>query len=237
VTTARNMKRTVEFKPNLREVQKASTRRRILEAAREVFYRAGYYGATVDQIVSAVGASRQTFYLHFSDKEQILAQLIADYNARGATFMERLPGPRPTLDQLRAWLLEVSVFFEEEKASFSVLGEVSAHPATHSTYGKVTPDINRQMTIDIWMNALAGRAPAFAAAMTGKASGLEALARGRLLILETIWAASLAWEQRGSDLSELTLTIVAKSFHEFLHDPRFAAKPVSGKQKSKQPVK
>jgi AcrR family transcriptional regulator len=217
---AKRMTRAATSKPNLRDLQKASTRQRILEAARDVFYREGYYGATIDQIVAAIGSSRQTFYLHFSDKEQVLAQLMADYTARGSAYMERLPGPRPTVDELRAWLLEVSVFFEEEKASFSVLGEVSAHPATHSRYGQVPSDVNGKMTVDAWMSTLARRSASFATALSRNEYQVDALARGRLLILQAIWASSLAWEQRGSKLADITLTVVAKAFHEFLNDPR-----------------
>jgi AcrR family transcriptional regulator len=113
---------TQKRKPTLRDAQKADTRRRLLEAARNVFYREGYYGATVDQIVAEAGASRPTFYLHFKDKEEVLGVLVAEYAARAVPCMERLPGPRPTLDGLEEWLGEVGRFIEKEVAVYSVLG-------------------------------------------------------------------------------------------------------------------
>ncbi|HVH64547.1 MAG TPA: helix-turn-helix domain-containing protein [Candidatus Acidoferrum sp.] len=47
----------------------------LLEAARAVFERDGYHGATVSAIVQAAGLSQGAFYLYFSDKRAVFAAL------------------------------------------------------------------------------------------------------------------------------------------------------------------
>ena len=210
-------KTTLKRKTTLRDVQKAHTRQRMLEAARAVFYREGYYGATVDQIVAEAGASRPTFYLHFKDKEEVLGVLIAEYAARAVPYMERLPGPRPTLDELKEWLGEVGKFIEQEVAVYSVLGEVSTHRPPDS------PEPHQGLaTIDAWIEALSHRAPAFAAAT--RRTDINARARAQLLIIEIVWAAGNIVRDKGSGFTEETVTLVARSLYEFLNDPRFHTK-------------
>jgi AcrR family transcriptional regulator len=205
------MEAAAKQKLNLRESQKAFTRARILDAARDIFYREGYYGATVDQIVSAVGASRQTFYLHFPDKETLLTELIAAYTQRAAAYMERLPGPAPTLPEVRAWLVELAEFLEREKAVLSMLNEIGAHSAETPSFIAAT--------IDALMKSLSRRAPSFATASREGAVALEARARAELLLLEIVWAAYE--KRRGGEIADAAITIVAQAFYDFLHDRHF----------------
>jgi AcrR family transcriptional regulator len=50
-------------------------RRRILDAAADVFAARGFAGASVEQIVSLAGMSRKTFYEHFKDLTDVLLKL------------------------------------------------------------------------------------------------------------------------------------------------------------------
>ena len=205
-------------KPNLREAQKFSTHERLLEAARDVFHREGYYAATVDQIVSAAGASRQTFYVHFADKGQLLTELIAGYTERAEAYMDRLPGPTPTLPELRAWLVELAEFLENEKAVLSVLNEITAH----------SPEIPSFIaaTRDVLMRSLGRHAPAFATAARDGAAAPEARARAELLLLEIVWAASEL--QKQSNIADMAVTIVVQALYDFLRDERFHAENDDG---------
>ncbi|MQY07958.1 TetR/AcrR family transcriptional regulator [Actinomadura macrotermitis] len=56
----------------------AQTRRRIMDAAMEVFLRDGYVGAKTDEIAAAAGASKQTIYKHFGRKENLFEQIVLD---------------------------------------------------------------------------------------------------------------------------------------------------------------
>ncbi|NUO99613.1 MAG: TetR/AcrR family transcriptional regulator [Nonomuraea sp.] len=56
----------------------ARKRRQILDAARGVFLRNGYVGASMDEVASLASVSKQTVYKHFSDKEQLFTTIILD---------------------------------------------------------------------------------------------------------------------------------------------------------------
>ena len=59
----------------LRQEYQLLTRRRLLDAALEVFDRDGFHSATVEKIVAAAGVARATFYLHFKNKMEIVTAL------------------------------------------------------------------------------------------------------------------------------------------------------------------
>lgn len=60
----------------------ARTRRRLLEAAEQVFAELGYHDASIVKITEAAGVSQGTFYLYFSGKQEIFDVLVEDLNSR-----------------------------------------------------------------------------------------------------------------------------------------------------------
>jgi AcrR family transcriptional regulator len=58
-----------------REQRRLDTRRRLLDAAEQVFSQQGYQDASVLDITEAADVSKRTFYLHFADKEAIIEAL------------------------------------------------------------------------------------------------------------------------------------------------------------------
>jgi AcrR family transcriptional regulator len=201
-------------RPNLRNAQKIQTRALIRDSARNLFHANGYHATTIDQIVAAAGAGRQTFYLHFSDKEDVLRAVIADHRPRAVAQMETLQGPAPSLGAILAWLTEFKLFLIREKASIVVETEVGATAA-------VLPDYLREM-IDAKIDALGRNLAAFAAVRRPGEIGLEARARAELAIIEIFWAGKIAARDEETAYGEAVLKTVAKSLHAFIHDPRFA---------------
>lgn len=65
-----------------------ATRRRLLEAAIQVFARKGYYGTTVDDIVAECGSSKGAFYFHFESKEALFLRLVEEFAGRLAGALE-----------------------------------------------------------------------------------------------------------------------------------------------------
>ncbi len=61
--------------------QREDTRRKILEAAAQVFSEKGFYGSVVDDIVKASGTSKGAVYFYFDSKEQIFLSLVDEYAA------------------------------------------------------------------------------------------------------------------------------------------------------------
>ena len=64
--------------PDADEDVTTQARRRIIDAAMEVFLRDGYVGAKTDEIASLAGASKQTIYKHFGRKENLFEQIVLD---------------------------------------------------------------------------------------------------------------------------------------------------------------
>ncbi len=52
------------------------TRRRILDAAEQVFGRDGFHGASIVDITRAAGVAQGTFYLYFPNKEALFVELV-----------------------------------------------------------------------------------------------------------------------------------------------------------------
>lgn len=65
-----------------------ATRRRLLEAAIQVFARKGYYGTTVDDIVAECGSSKGAFYFHFESKEALFLRLVEEFAGQLAGALE-----------------------------------------------------------------------------------------------------------------------------------------------------
>lgn len=59
-----------------------ATRRKLLEAAEQVFASLGYHEASIVKITERAGIGLGTFYLYFDSKQQIFEELVIDLNRR-----------------------------------------------------------------------------------------------------------------------------------------------------------
>ncbi len=57
-------------------MEKSERRQQILECARDVFARRGYHDAKIEDIVTAAGVARGTFYLYFEDKRAVFEEIV-----------------------------------------------------------------------------------------------------------------------------------------------------------------
>ena len=83
------------------------TVRKLLDAGIDVFGRKGYHAARVDDIVKVANTSHGTFYLYFSNKEDLFRALTRDVEDAMSTLIESLGELTPDADdhaELRAWL-------------------------------------------------------------------------------------------------------------------------------------
>jgi AcrR family transcriptional regulator len=85
-----------------REEKKARSRRRILESAREVFFRDGFMAANLDEVAEKAGVAKGTLYRYFESKAELYVAVLAH---NGAIFVEKMRSTlRPDLsppDQIR----------------------------------------------------------------------------------------------------------------------------------------
>ncbi|MGY0538920.1 TetR/AcrR family transcriptional regulator [Nocardioides sp. YJ-D4] len=61
-----------------RAAQRAMTRQLLLDAAMDRFVASGYAATTIDEIASAAGTTRVTFYAYFPSKSDVIKALIAE---------------------------------------------------------------------------------------------------------------------------------------------------------------
>jgi AcrR family transcriptional regulator len=78
--------------------QGRKTMRRLSDAGLRVFARRGYHQARVDDIVRAARTSHGTFYLYFSNKEDLLRQLAVECAAAIEDLATRVPAVTPDVD-------------------------------------------------------------------------------------------------------------------------------------------
>ncbi|MDH3519083.1 MAG: TetR/AcrR family transcriptional regulator [Myxococcales bacterium] len=72
---------------SLREQKKAKSRRRILEAAREIFFRDGFMHANLDEVAQRAGVAKGTLYRYFDNKAELYVAVLAH---NGEIFQEKM---------------------------------------------------------------------------------------------------------------------------------------------------
>lgn len=109
---------------NLRVAQKEQTRRRLLDTALELFQSQGYAATTIDDIATAAGTTRVTFYAHFPSRRAVMSALIADLNV----ILERHASParastaEALVDVVRAGTTkEIGAWLRERAANWPVI--------------------------------------------------------------------------------------------------------------------
>ncbi|MGW6334345.1 TetR/AcrR family transcriptional regulator [Nocardia rhamnosiphila] len=139
----------------LREAQKEMTRKLLLEAGLELFVSKGYATTKVDDIASAAGTTRVTFYAYFPSKVDLMKALITERlnaaldrvpsAAHGSTERELVAvvedGSR---ERIRAWL----------DASAQRWDTIRPYTTTAFEAAAVDPEIRG--LFDEWMNEAIG---------------------------------------------------------------------------------
>ncbi len=83
-----------------------NTRERLIETALSFFYAYGFHAVGVDQIISAVGVTKTTFYNHFESKDALVIAAIERRSAWEAQTLVRMVRERAGMDP-RAMLLSI----------------------------------------------------------------------------------------------------------------------------------
>jgi AcrR family transcriptional regulator len=82
--------------------KRAESRRRILDSAREVFFRDGFMAANLDEVAERAAVAKGTLYRYFDNKADLYVGVLAD---NSAVFTERMretaAGNGPALERIR----------------------------------------------------------------------------------------------------------------------------------------
>lgn len=106
----------------------------VLDRALSVFWRRGYEGTSIADLVDVVGVQRQSLYNVFTDKHGIFVAVLARYRDRVIDSLAPLSVPDAGLAALRAYMLSVLERLRAEGGGGcllvkAALGPESAHPA------------------------------------------------------------------------------------------------------------
>lgn len=123
---------SVKSGPSIREAQKRSTRRLLLDASWQLFAENGYTDTTIEQVARMAGASRATFYIHFDAKwkpvaelqETVLQPLATQYYRDLDTALDC--DITQSRSQLRIWLSNALEFYEVNRVYVGIIQETLA---------------------------------------------------------------------------------------------------------------
>lgn len=171
-----------------------ATRRRILDAAEEVFGEMGYYEASVSEITRRAGVAQGTFYIYFHSKRETFVELVEDIGERLRTATSA--AIRDTTDRMEAERLGFEAFFRfvyEHRRIYRIVEEA----------GRVAPEAAREYYRRISLGYEHGLTAAMQAGQIhqGNVEGLAyaLMGIGHFLALRwVIWPGEEEVERRGA---------------------------------------
>jgi AcrR family transcriptional regulator len=134
---------------SLRAAQKRMTHELFLSKALELFGTKGYSATTIDDIASAAGSTRTTFYLHFASKAEVMSALLT----KADVILTAADDPPLTevvasgsRDLIRAWLDRKLSQWDEIKPYLTASYEASHEPDVVEQTERWFEDAVGQMT-------------------------------------------------------------------------------------------
>ena len=198
-----------KYNTPLRQAQRDLTRGRIKSAARKLFYDNHYDSTTMDEIALAAGLRRSTVYLHYKDKAEILADVIAEYTPKARGVLATLPGPHPSLQQLNLWVGQVAIFVAKERVPLSIILELRR---THED-----TDALEKLTRELLAGLGENNSPFREASRED--AGAKLRARGLMLLQELTYACEIHLDDTDDARGNAMLEVAAEDFFAFLSSP------------------
>src|SRR4029434_8975747 len=93
--------------------QKRDTREKILESARRLFNRKGYFGASIEEIMNDAGLTHGGFYRHFSGKDELYAAAVRQFLCKKTPAACQKPRKSSAITKPRAQRI-VDAYFSRE---------------------------------------------------------------------------------------------------------------------------
>ncbi|MDH6687633.1 AcrR family transcriptional regulator [Bradyrhizobium elkanii] len=118
-------------------------RAEFLEAATEVFFRSGFAGASVDEVIAKVGGSKRTIYSYFGNKEQLFATIVGEISQRAMAPLSESTFERndleSTLYEVGRRYIDVVMSPEALQLYRTVVGEGARFPDLAKTFFAAGP--------------------------------------------------------------------------------------------------
>ncbi len=125
----------------------------VIDTARKLFYKNGYYNTTTNEIAKQAGLSIGTLYSYFADKETILLELLEQYDITSSGFFQLFDSEENALlfqTDLRKWLyclMDNHIKLRESKRDFYI--ELKALYYTIPAVSSVVDMQNEQFRLTI----------------------------------------------------------------------------------------
>lgn len=157
--------------------RKEYNKTRILEAAKELFYRFGYSRVTMDDIANHLGMSKKTLYKYFKGKNEIMRNIVDQFKAEVSGGVEELVSneeleyPVKLKRMLKFVAVKLSrlsnLFLEDVQKNFPDLWNEFNEYKNEAAFqrfkrlieegkkkAKINPDINHYMIIVLYASAV-----------------------------------------------------------------------------------
>jgi AcrR family transcriptional regulator len=118
-----------------------ATRRKILDAAEEVFGQMGYYEASISEITRRAGVAQGTYYIYFRSKREIFAELVEDIGERlRADMRSAIAGAPDRIEIERRGFQAFFHFVASHRRIYSIVQEAErvAPEAFYAYYRKIS---------------------------------------------------------------------------------------------------
>jgi AcrR family transcriptional regulator len=194
----------------LHERQRATTRERILAAAREVFAEKSYAATTTNDLVERAGVGRTSFYRHFDGKWAIAKAMQGELMEIYFSIWKRIAvDPDPAEAEIAQIMEEGFETLQGHKSLVLLFTEISAIEQDTHAVGTVARDR--------FIETLGETIPAFRYAASSEPEHLEAWVWGRMITAEywqlsSVIASYNGWTRGRS----IVLKLLARRFCEFV---------------------
>lgn len=139
----------------LRAAQKEMTRKLLLDAGLDHFVSKGYASTTVDDIASAAGTTRVTFYAYFPAKSDLMKALISE---RLNAALDRIPSPEHGSTERE--LVAVVADGSAERIRSYLVGTTerwdTIRPYTTAAFEAAAVDAEIRVLFDAWLDEAIG---------------------------------------------------------------------------------
>ncbi len=127
-----------------RETKKAQSRRRILESARDVFFRDGFMAANLDEVADKAGVAKGTLYRYFESKADLYVAVLAD---NGRVFTDKMREAAGSEGAIIGRLESLSTFYLEHwtrhRDYFQIFWAVDNQPVIGDLPSSVVDEVTR----------------------------------------------------------------------------------------------
>jgi AcrR family transcriptional regulator len=148
-----------------------ATRRRILDAAEEVFGEMGYHEASVSEITRRAGVAQGTFYIYFHSKRETFVELVEDIGERlRSATSAAIDGASNRIEAERRGFAAFFTFVQKHRRIYQIVEEAErvAPEAAREYYRRISAGYSRGLATAMRAGEIHdGNAEALAFALMG----------------------------------------------------------------------